>query len=192
VKELASISMTLTELSSIARLVNSEIRNGEFNTHFNKMVADIAKSYDVVTINLSALAEPDSASSFVDKFDDRHAAYTACYLTEISKPRSCADDAYEEYLVLKTLKESKTSFPLLKRTFARLDQFVDKWITNDAWLAMSIDNLFKRLQSLLNEIAALKKKDADDAYLVFSSAFNGFSAYLALIKQQRDLLSAAT
>jgi hypothetical protein len=191
-KELATVCATLTELSSLSSIINSHLRNRDYSQRFNKMVEDIAKSYDVVTTNLLPLSELDTDTSFVESFDERHAAYTDCYLKEISKPRSYADDAYEEYLVLKTLKESKTSFPILKRSFVRLDGFIDKWITNDAWLAMGIDNLFKRLQTLLNEIAALKTKDPEDAYLIYSTAFSGFNDYLALIREKRDLLPGGT
>lgn len=188
VKELATINVTLTELASIATLVNGEISNPDFSPGFNKMVTDIAKSYDVVTVNLLPLAGFETEAAFTDGFDASHAAYTACYLMEISKPRLYAEDAYEEYLALKTLPQCKTSFPLLKRTFSRLDQLVDKWITNDAWLAMSIDNLCKRLQALLNEIAALKQKDPSDAYQIYDNAFTAFRPYLALIGQQRARL----
>ena len=188
VEELASISVTLTELSSIAKIINGEIKNAEFDKRFNKMVTDLAKSYDVVTANLLPLFEFDSEAALINSFDECHSTYSACYLKEISKPRAYADEAYEEYLLLKGQKECKTSFPLLKRTFLRLDKFVDKWITNDAWLAMSIDNLFKRLQTLLNEIATLKKKDPADAFLIYNAAFHDFHPYLGLIRQQRTLL----
>ena len=134
------------------------------------------------------LFEFDSEAALINSFDECHSTYSACYLKEISKPRAYADEAYEEYLLLKGQKECKTSFPLLKRTFLRLDKFVDKWITNDAWLAMSIDNLFKRLQTLLNEIATLKKKDPADAFLIYNAAFHDFHPYLGLIRQQRTLL----
>ena len=188
-RELATISVTLTETSSIARIINSQIRSGDFSTRFNKMIEDIGKCYDVVTTNLIPLSGFDSEDAFVEGFDARHAGYTECYLKEISKPRIYSDDAYEEYLLLKLMNESKTGFPLLKRSFERMDQFVDKWITNDAWLAMSIDNLFKRLQTLLNEIDALKKKDAEDAFLIYHAAFSDFTSYLMLIEQKRALMT---
>lgn len=188
VEELASISVTLTELTSITSIINREIRKNDFAQLFNKMIRELAMSYDVVTENLAPFAGIDSESSFIADYDGLHAAYSACYLKEVSKPRLYADNAYEDYLVLKTFKESKTSFPLLKRTFTRLDQFVDKWVTNDAWLAMNIDNLFKRLQQLLNEIAEMKKKDPADAWLIHHAAFCDFSAYLALISDKRAAL----
>jgi hypothetical protein len=190
-KELATVSMTLTELSSIASIVNREIRGGEFHKSFNNMLADITKCYDVVTENLAAFVRLDSMSAFAEKFDDCHAAYTACYLTEISKPRAYSEDAYEEYLMLQTSKEFKTGYPLLKRTFERFGHLVDKWIDNDAWLAMCIDNMFKRLQALLNEIAAYKQKDAEDAFVIYNAALTGFNLYLTLISQQRELLKLA-
>lgn len=192
-KELTTISATLTELSSLAGIINSHrIKNSEFDQRFNKMVDDIAKIYDVVTSNLQPLSGLATEAEFIADYDERHGTYTDCYLKEISKPRSYADDAYEEYLLLKTLKECKTGFPLLKRTFARLDGFVDKWITNDVWLAMGVDTLFKRLQSLLNEIAALKMKDPEDAFVIYNSTFTGLNDYLSLIKQKRELLRVGT
>ena len=192
VRELASIGATLTELSSIASIVNGEISNGDFSMRFNKMIDGLAMCYGTVTANLQPFCELDSAASFAANFDDRYSAYRDCYLKEVSKPRSFSDDAYEAYLVLKTLKQSKTGFPLLKRTFGRLDEFVDKWVTNDAWLAMSIDTLFKMLHRLLNEIAGIKQKDPDDAWLVYAAAFDGFNAHVALIQQKQRLPGGAT
>jgi hypothetical protein len=185
VQELASINVALTELTSLARIINGEIRGGEFHTRFNKIVDDIAKCFAVVTDNLQVLSEFDSEAALRDKFDAFHADYSARYLKEISKPRIDCDDAYEGYVLLRLQKEIKTSFPLLKRTFERLDKFIDKWITNDAWLAMAIDNLFKRLQTLFNEIAALKKKDPEEAFVIYRSALHDLQPYLKLIKQQQ-------
>jgi hypothetical protein len=189
-QELASINVALTELTSLTRIINGEIRSGEFHDRFNKIVEDIARCFDVVTDNLQALSEIDSETALGDKFDQFHSDYTACYLKEISKPRIYSDDAYEGYVLLRLQKEIKTGFPLLKRTFERLDKFIDKWVTNDAWLAMAVDNLFKRLQALFNEIATLKKKDPEEAYLIYASAWHDFKPYLDLIKQQLAELQA--
>lgn len=188
VKELASLNATLSELAAIVRIVNGEIRNPGFGGPFNQMIARLAASYDVVSTNLRPLATLDSETAFTAEFEARFEAYKACYLTEISKPRRYADDAYEDYLVLKTMKENQTRFPLLKRSFVRLDQFVEKWVTNDAWLAMSIDTLFKMLQRLLNEIGELKHKDPEDAYLIFSAALGELTPYLKLLETQRAQL----
>ena len=181
-RELASINATRAELMSISKVVNNEIGQGDFLCRFNRIIDQISKSYDIVTEHLRGFTSLNSEESFVGSFDNCHEAYTACYLKVISKPRHYADDAYEDYLLLKTSKEIQTSYPLLKRTYQRLDQFIDKWITNDAWLAMGIDNLFKRLQTLLNEIADLKKKDPVDAYIVFDSAFRAIESQLSLLE----------
>ncbi len=182
-RELGTISVTLTELSAVTRVINSELKASEFGQRYNRMVAEISIGYDAVTDNLLPLCELESQAEFEKHFDDRHAAYNACYLNEISKPRNHGEAAYEEYLELQTMKQFKTGYPLLKRTFTRLDQFIDKWINNDAWLAMCVDNLFKRLKQLLNEIADLKKKDAEDAFIIYQAAFGSFRTYLILIRQ---------
>ena len=192
VQELASINVALTELYSLTRIINGEIRAGEFHSRFNKIVDDIAKCFDIVTDNLQPFPEIDSEAALLEKFDTLHTDYSASYLKEISKPRIYSDDAYEGYVLLRLQKEIKTGFPLLKRTFERLDKFIDKWITNDAWLAMAIDNLFKRLQTLFNEIAILKKRDPEEAFLIYHNAFRDFKPYLDLISQQQTQLRAIT
>lgn len=192
VQELAGINVALTELTSLASIINGEIRGGEFHARFNQIVADIAKCFVVVTDNLAPFTDINSEATLLKQFDKLHADYSECYLKEISKPRISSDDAYEGYVLLRLQKEIKTGFPLLKRSFERLDKYIDKWITNDAWLAMAIDTLFKRLQNLLNEIAALKKKDPEYAFLIYSHAFQDFKPYLDLIQQQFDILQTHT
>jgi len=188
VEEFANISMTLTELLSITNIINSELKNDTFHSLFNKLVDDIDNCYGVVCSNINPLYEIKSEESFLKLFNQCQSTYAANYLIEVSKPRAYAEQAYEDHLELKTLKETKTQFPILKRTFIRLDALIDKWITNDAWLAMYIDNLLKRLHSLLTEITELKNKDPEDAYLIFHSAFTAFEPYLELITQQRKRL----
>lgn len=191
-QELTGVNVALSEASSLARIINGEIRSGEFHTRFNKIIDDIAKCFAVVTDNLQPFFAIDTEAALLEHFDKLHADYSACYLKEISKPRIYCDDAYEGYVLLRLQKEIKTGFPILKRSFERLDKFIDKWITNDAWLAMAIDNAFKRLQILLNEIAVLKNKDPEDAFLIYASALRDFSPYLDLIKQQYAVLQAHT
>lgn len=57
---------------------------------------------------------------------------------------------------------------------------------------MAIDNLLKRLQTLFNEIAVLRKKDPEQALLIFASAFQEFNPYLDLLTLQQARLNAGT
>lgn len=188
IQELSGVNVALSETTSLARIINGEIHAGEFHTRFNKIIDDIGKCFAVVTDNLQPFFEITSEADLLKRFDPLHTHYSESYLKEISKPRIYCDDAYEGYVLLRLQKEIKTGFPILKRSFERLDKYIDKWITNDAWLAMAIDNAFKRLQILLNEIATLKKKDPEYAFLIYAGAFNEFSPYLDLINQQYSTL----
>lgn len=183
-KELASIGITVTEFGSITRIINTEIGPGKFSRLFNTMMGKMTLTYDVVTDNLQPFVDMDSEDDFNSGFDDLVARYNDRYLLEISKARAYADDAYEDYVHLVCMREAKTGFPLLKRTFTRLAELTDKWITNDYWLAMCIDTVYKKLPRLLNEIAELKRKDPEDAYKVYRTAFGDLGIHLALIKQQ--------
>lgn len=189
-QELANVCVALSETTAIAQIIHGNIRKPEFLKRFNSILCAIADCADIITSNLNPYWEIDSERALIDNFDTLHAYYTGSYLKEISKPRVYSDEAYEAYILLRLLKETKTGFPLLKRTFGRLDKFIDQWITNDAWLAMSIDNLFKRLQTLFNEIAAIKARDPEDAFVIYNQAFEAFKPFLDLIGQKHDQLLA--
>jgi len=190
-KELGNIAATLSEFSSVTRIINGEIGPGEFSTLFNTLMGRMAKTYDVVIDNLQPLIDLDSEDAFVAGFEGRVADYNSRYLMEISKARTLTVDAYDDYEHLVCMREAKTGYPLLKRTFTRLAELTDKWIANDYWLAMSIDTLYKMLPRLLNEIAALKRKDPAAAWLIYHAAFTDFDIHLALIRQQNARFHAS-
>lgn len=183
-KELGNIAATQTEFAAITRTVNGEIGPGPFSILFNTLMGRMADAYAVVIDTLQPLIEIDSEAAFTSGFDEVVAAYRESYLLQISKARTLTVDAYDDYEHLVCMREAKTGYPLLKRTFTRLAELTDKWIANDYWLAMSIDTLFKMLPRLLQEIEDLKQKDPADAYLIYSSAFDDFQYHLDLIRQQ--------
>lgn len=189
-KELANVGVTVTELTSITAIIQSEIKGREFNELFDRVVNELAQTYDVVVDNLVPLLAIATLDEFAQQFDQHYADFKDRYLMEISKPRSYCDEAYETYLVLKTLRETKTQFPLLKRTFDRFDEFIEKWVTNDEWLPMSVDTLFKMIYRLLTEISDTKTKDIEDAYLLYQSAREDFTPHLQLIIAKQETLSA--
>jgi hypothetical protein len=70
-----------------------------------------------------------------------------------------------------------------------LDEFIDKWITNDAWLAMSIENLLKMLQRFLNEVVEQKQKDPTDAFIIFQAVMNAVRPFYALLEKDWKVLA---
>lgn len=183
-EELAAITVTATELLSVTSAIAGLIKNADFMRRFGEIVAEINKSYGVVTDSFSPFYELDSEEKFARLFDAKHETFKSRYLLDVSKPRRYCDNVYDAYIQMQQTKEAKTSFPPLKRGFSRLDTFYDKWITNDALLAMSIDGVLKLKNRLLNEIAEIKQKDAEHAYIIFSSALDDFSDYLKLIQSK--------
>lgn len=187
-EELANIIVAVTETVSVTQIIRAEIRNKEFLDQYEAIVDRLASCLDVIQQHISPFSALTSQQDFMGQYDELATAYAACYLKEISRPRALSDEAYEDYLLLQKRREFKTGFPLLKRTFERLEKLIDKWVTNDAWLAMSIDNLFKRMQRLFSEVSALKQKDPDDAFLIYQSAFADFEDLLNIIVDKREAL----
>jgi archaellum component FlaC len=188
-EELSAIAVTATELSSISRNITNLVQNSAFIEQLNDIVAEITQSYGVVSDSFSPFYELVSEQDFEQRFDALHEAFKASYLADASKPRRYCENVYDAYIQLQQTKEAKSRFPLLKRNIERLDKFYDKWITNDNLLAMSIDGVLKLQNRLLNEIAEIKQKDIEDAYIIFSSAFDDFRDYLTLIQSKTAKVS---
>ena len=181
-RELATVCVTASELAAIEHLVKSELKKPDFVEQFDKMTGAIGECYSVVVANVQPWLDITDESTFCEKFDSVHADYKATYLSITNRPRVASEQAYNEYILLREFKETQTAYPLLKRTFVRLDEFIDKWITNDAWLAMSIENLLKILHRFLNEVADLKQKDPSDAFIIFQAAMVALRPYYALLE----------
>jgi len=184
-RELATVGVTAHELAAIETLIKGELTKPAFVEQFDKMLEAIGECYTVTLVHVLPWLEITNETEFCEKFDAAHADYKATYLSITNRPRLASDRAYLEYMTLREFKETQTSYPLLKLTFARLDEFIDKWITNDAWLAMTIENFFKMLHRFLNEVAELKQKDPTDAFAIYRALMGALSPYYALLEKNR-------
>jgi hypothetical protein len=188
VRNLATVCVTVSELAAIENLIKDELKNPAFVEQFDKMAGAIGECYGVIAAKVQPWLEITNETEFCEKFDSTHADYKATYLSITNQPRVASEQAYIEYMALRNYKETQTAYPLLKRTFARLDEFIDKWITNDAWLAMSIENLLKMLHRFLNEVAEFKQKDPTDAFTIFQAAMVALRPYYALLENDWKVL----
>jgi hypothetical protein len=188
-EELAAVTVTATELLSITRTISGFIKATAFLQDFNEIIAEINKSYGVVIDSFSPFYGLDNEEKFSRHFDEKFETFKGRYLMDVSKPRRYCDNVYDAYIKMQQTKEAKTNFPPLKRSFSRLDTFYDKWITNDNLLGMSIDGALKLKNRLLTEIAQIKLKDTEDAYIIFSSAFEDFHDFLTLIRVKSETIS---
>ncbi|WP_317929314.1 hypothetical protein [Halioxenophilus sp. WMMB6] len=183
-KELANISVTAVEVASAGAVINMAVRKPEFKAEFHDLMVDIIASYEVVVDNFNPLLAISSESEFEQSFVDFYKRFSEVYLSEISRPRVYAENTFHKNLQFWKLKETQTSNPLVKLNFARLREFIDKWIDNDIWLSMTIDGLFKSGHRLMTEIDAMNSKDSELAYLHFQASFGNFAPYLQLIDQK--------
>jgi hypothetical protein len=188
-EELASIAVTSTELCSVTASITHQVKNKDFINLFSKIILEINKSYSVIDNSFSPFSNLNNEEKFVAEFNSLHTEFKNNYLLEISKPRKYCDNVYESYVELLQTKEAKTSFPLIKQSFMRLNKLYDKWVDNDCYLGMSIDRAIKLQNNLLNEIAGQKEKDPEDAYILFNIAFNDFDDYLNIIKNNSQKIT---
>ena len=191
-KELASASATIIELVSVTKAIQTQLGNNDFVASFNGIMANLSNCYSVIEDNFLPWLAVDSQAAFEAQFDDLFAQYSANFLKEASKARPTVEQIYEHYQELKTFKEFKTSFPMLKWAVSRLDDYIDKWIDNDTWFMMTLDRIFKMFNRFLLEINDFKRKDSDDAYLIFQLAIRDFATLVHIIKDKRAELAHLT
>ena len=168
-KETANLAVTAGELIAIYQTLRLEIGNPAFLSRLDRIMAQLLDCYRIPLDALQPLLELDSPDAFQREFTAVYDVYRDQFLQYASQPRRYVDEAYAQYLELSMMREATTSYPLLKRTFDRLFQFIDKWINNDSWLIMSMDTLFKMLNRLLGEVASLKASDPDEAWWMYHS-----------------------
>jgi hypothetical protein len=191
VRELATVCVTAGELAAIETLIKGELTKPAFIEQFDKMAGAIRECYGVTAANLQPWLAMTNETEFCNKFDADYADYKATYLSITNRPRVSSEQAYLAYMLLREYKETQTAYPLLKLTFARLDEFIDKWITNDAWLAMSIENFVKMLYRFLTEVAELKQKDPTDAFAIYRALMGALRPYYTLLEQDWSVLEEA-
>lgn len=180
-KELATISATATEFAAVNRILCNELGSPDFRQEYDSLISDIKSTYRVVIDILQPLVDTLDRDVFDKKFTHTYDWYKGHYQAALSEPRVYAEFTFEKNLQFRKRKEVKTSYPLLKATFARLHDLIDKWIDNDIWLAMSIDIVLKQLNLCLDDIAETYKADFEEAYGVYVSCVGGFPPYLAII-----------
>jgi len=188
VRELATVCVTAGELAAIESLIKGELTKPAFVEQFDKIGSAIRECYGVTAAVVLPWLEMANETEFCNKFDAAYADYKATYLGITNRPRVASEQAYQEYMLLREHKEPQTAYPLLKLTFARLDEFIDKWITNDAWLAMTIENFVKMLYRFLTEVAELKQKDPTDAFAIYQALMAAFRPYYALLEKDWKVL----
>lgn len=189
IKELATVCVTASEAAAIEMLIKGELAKPAFVEQFDKMGDSISECYKVTAAVILPWLEISDENEFCNRFDTAYADFKATYLTITNRPRVASEQAYLDYMALREFKETQTAYPLLKITFARLDEFIDKWITNDAWLAMTIENFVKMLYRFLTEIAEMKQKDPTDAFAIYHALMLALRPYYALLEKDRQALN---
>ena len=181
IKELATVSATAIELAAVNRLICAETSSVDFHDEYGSLLSDIVNTYQVVLDFLQPVADIQDRGQFDQQFATTWSQYEEKFNSALSEPRINAEFTFEKYLQFRKRKEVKTNYPPLKAAFTRLHDFIDKWIDNDIWLAMSIDLAFKQLRVVLGEVDGLYKGDPDEAYALYQSSAGCISEYLSII-----------
>ena len=188
-KEAASVATTATELAAIQQLLFTHIPKAEFRSALGLVIDPLTETYQVLVYILDPLFSIKSESDFNSGFNTAYEQYKQRLQEKSSLPRSCVETSYEAYLVFSQSKEAKTGFPILRRTFDRLLNYIDKYVDNDSWLLMNIDNVYKMLNLLLGEISELNTGDPEEAWLTYDLAMESVLPFMHIINTRAQALA---
>lgn len=188
-KEAASVATTATELAAIQQLLFTHIPKAEFRSALGLVVDPLTETYQVLTYILDPLFSIKSESDFNSGFTAAYEQYKQRLQEKSSLPRSFVEASYEAYLVFSQSKEAKTGFPILRRTFDRLLNYIDKYVDNDSWLLMNIDNIYKMLNLLLGEIGEMNTGDPEEAWLTYDLAMESVMPFMQIINMRAQALA---
>lgn len=183
-KELAVLNATLDEWSRMADVITQVMPKGQANSLLNQMFQTLPACYQVIVEAFQPLLKINSQGTFSREFEAQQQGYQQDFLALASQPRHHAEAAHEYYIQASTYKALKTSYPILRRSFDNLYEFIDKWVTNDAWILMGSDVIFKTLNRLLLDIHHLKRQDEEEAWLIFDAAMSRFGRQISLLEQK--------
>jgi len=191
IKELATISATITELVAIDRIIKHEIPSTDFRTDYVSLISDMHNTYQGVVTILEPLTQALTADSFAEHFEQLQPWYSDGYQSIHSASRINAEFTFEKYLQFRKRKEVNTKYPPLKAAFSRLHDYIDKWIDNDIWLSLSIDTALKMLNQKLTEVSKMKVVDEEEAYNYYYSCVAGLEAYVLMLSENIKLLAGS-
>jgi len=179
---MATVSATATELRAVAEALYVTSHKQEFKQELTSLLDEILQSYEVVLEHFQPLCAFNDPVVFEKGFPQLAQAFADDYLTVISLPRIYAELTFQKHLQFWKLKETQTKHPLLSNLFTRLKAFIDKWIDNDIYLAMTIDSLFKSAHRVVGEVNELLLQDAELGYLAYQCSLGQLTAYLNIIQ----------
>ena len=188
-KEAASIATTATELAAVHRLLRRYLTQADTLTMLDKVIQPLVESYQTLVYVLEPLLNIKTESDFQSGFDSAFDQYRLRLQEKNGLPRKQAECAYEAYLLLAQTRDANTRFPILRRTFDRLLNYIDKYVDNDSWLLMNIDNVYKMLNLLLGEITELNRCDPEEAWLSYDLAMESLLPFMQIINNRAHCMA---
>ncbi len=189
-KEMGTISATVTELAAVNTLICEETGPGDFQAQYQDLLSDVLNTYRLILSALTPLTAMAERKAFKDGLGMMVAEFSTSLPVTTNEARNNAEFTYEKNLQFRKRAEVKTSYPILQNAFSRLHDYIDKWIDNDIWLVMSLDNLLKRLLRHLEDVQAMQAKDNEMAFAMYLSCAGQLAPYVSMIQAALDRIEA--
>ena len=187
-KEAASVAATASDLHAIHTILSTQLPKPSFQAILAKVVLPLIETYRTPMGVIAPLTAIQTESAFSSQFAEAWKQYKTGFDETHALPRRYVDESYEAYLILSETKEAKTTYPILRRTFDRLYLYMDKYINNDSWLLMNIDNVYKMLNLLLAEIDDQISVDIEESWFRYQLAFSGLTPFLGIVNDKIERL----
>jgi hypothetical protein len=187
--DLAQLKLSLSEFTTVIRHLAGEAKQQEVRQSLKEMIQEVRKSYDIAVDVFTPLYNLNTKRKFAVQFSLVRTAFKTAYLKDIGRVRTHCTIVAEELDELKKRKAWMKGLPYIRRSFQRLDDLASNWIANDTWLANNMEDLLKDMNSFLNAISRLQKRNASEAFQYLLSSLDQFEDDFLAIKKRIDELT---
>lgn len=167
--ELGSLTVSLGEFVAVIKDLAGAAKEREVRKALGEMITKVRISYDTVVDAFTPLYELDNQRKFTSRFSKIRTDFKNTYLKNIGKIRTHCSIVETRLKELRKRKSWLNKLPIAKRSFQRLIDLSENWIANDVWLANNMENLVTSINSFLNQIYDLQKKNKKHAYSYLNS-----------------------
>lgn len=187
--ELAGLKLSLGEFTTVIRALAGEAKQQEVRQALREMIQEVRKSYDTAVDVFAPLYALSTPRKFSAGFAAARANFKAAYLKAGKRVRTNCGIVIGQLEELKKRKGWMKNLPYVQRSFKRLEDLAASWIANDISLALNMESLLQGMNTFLDTVSRMQKKDSAAAFRYLSASLRQFEDDFLAINKWIDELT---
>jgi hypothetical protein len=160
----ATLKVSLNDFVAVVGRLTGAVQEEAVRASLKDMIAEVRKSYETAVDVFTPFFAIDSREKFQADFATRYAEFNNKYLRDKNYIKTSSHIVSNKILEVLQRQKYREGWPILGRSYDRLQRLGAEWIGSDEQLGQSMDTLLKGLDVSLKRITERKQYDPDDAF----------------------------